>query len=236
MAADDDDDQVEVLSTFDTGERVGPTSVIHERGIPLAQRVRTGAFEDSALNLEGGVVPYSEIEYIALGVIHHNLGNMEPPKGMMRQVVGKIMGKNDRAESKASRVQESTFLDLYSSAHDAPFRLEAANVNYRAFLGKDAQYISRHNFYRLVVWLARRCSQARVNDGLRAFLERRREGVKTYGAVYDFELETQNELARLESMTAVSDLPLSSDSYANEDEGSAGGASSGEESWGHPGE
>ena len=218
---EEDDEQVEMLSAFETGERFSdaPSAVLHERGIPLALRVRSGHFEEGGLNLEGAQVFWGDIEFIALGTIRHVLGSLDAPKGMMRQVVGKMMGKSERAESKAARFQESVFLDLYSSSHDAPFRFEAANINYKSFLGKDAQYISQHNFYRLVVRLARGAQKASLNDNALAFILRRRDQVRSYAAVYDFELEVQNDLARLEHLTKTTQIDLSRDSYVTEEEG-----------------
>mgnify|MGYP000875874063 CR=1 FL=1 len=219
----DDEDVAEVIETFPTGERyVGePTgAVLHERGIPLALRVRSGFFEDSGINLEGASVEWGNIEYISLGIIRHSLGSLEPPKGMMRQVVGQIMGKGkgDRSDSKVPRYQESIFLDIYSSQHDAPFRFEAANINYRAFLGKEALYISQHNFYRLMVRIARKADKASLNDNAYFYLLRNRDQVRHHGAIYDYELESQTDLGRLELLHKTSEVDLSRDSYTTEDE------------------
>lgn len=217
----EDDDGAELIESFPTGEKyTGESSgaVIHERGIPLALRVRSGAFLENGLNLEGAQVEWGDIEYISLGVIRHSLGSMEPPKGMMRQVVGKIMGKNERSDSKAPRFQESMFLDLYSSRHDAPFRFEAANINYRSFLGKEALYISQHNFYRLCVRIARNSERAAVNDNAYHYLLRRRDMVRHHAAIYDYELESQTDLGRLDFLHKTSEIDLTRDSYTSEDE------------------
>jgi len=216
----EDDDGVEMITAFDTGEKFGeqpPGAVLHERGIPLAMRVRSGHMENG-LNLEGAQVAWEDIEFISLGIIHHSLGSMEPPKGMMRQVVGKIMGKSDRAESKNPRYQESIFLDIYSNKHDAPFRLEASNINYRAFLGKEALYISQHNFYRLLVRIARGAVRAHLNENAYQYIQRRRELVRSHPAIYDYELESQTDLGRLDTLRKTVDVDLTRDSYATEDE------------------
>ncbi len=220
MSDEAHDDDFQVVETFPTGEKFSESSgqVLHERGIPLALRVRSGFFEEGGLNLEGAQVLWPDIEYLSLGIIHHSLGSMEPPKGMMRQVVGKIMGKNDRADAKAPRYQESVFLDIYSSKHDAPFRFESAAINYKSFLGKDVLYISQHNFYRLLVRIARAASNACVNENAYQYLVRRRDQVKIYGAIYDYELESQTDLGRLEFLKRTCDLDLARDSYTTEEE------------------
>lgn len=220
MSEGQEDDGVEMITAFATGEKFGDQAsgaVLHERGIPLAMRVRSGHLENG-LNLEGAQLAWEDIEFISLGIIHHSLGSMEPPKGMMRQVVGKIMGKSDRAESKNPRYQESIFLDIYSNKHDAPFRLEASNINYRAFLGKEALYISQHNFYRLLVRIARGAKGAFLNENAYQYIQRRRELVRSHAAIYDYELESQTDLGKLESLRKTVDVDLSRDAYATEDE------------------
>jgi hypothetical protein len=133
---------------------------------------------------------------------------------------GKIMGKDDRAEKKVRTQQEFVLLDLYLSSQDAPFRLDSASLNYREFLGGDSAFISKHNFYRLVVRLGRKAVNARLNDNAVAFIRRKREQMRPHGAIYDFEVETQGDLLRrYDTLKQTAEMDLSRDSYATEEFG-----------------
>lgn len=224
MAEGEDDDwaaseEVQILHVSHTGERAdgNPAPVIHNRTIPLALRVRQGALSEAALVLENEEIPWEHVQYVAVGVVHHALNNMEPPKTMVRQVFGKIMGKDDKSERKAKNHQESILLDIYTGTSENPYRLDSVNVNYKAFLGGDQQFISVHNFYRLLVRLARLAKEARLNEAAVNFILRRREQIRPSAAVYDFELECQNEYRnRLDTLKKTTDLDLSRDNYAEE--------------------
>ena len=217
------EEPVEILESWGTGEKYQdrqPTGVVqHQRSFPLPLRVRSGAISPEFLRLEGAEIAWTDIRLFSLGIIHHSLGNMEPPSGMVRQMFGKIMGKNDRADKKVKSHQEFILLDLYLESQDAPFRFDSANINYREFLGSDVAFISMHNFYRLFVRLLRGGVKARVNDNAAAFLARRREQMRLYGAMYDYELDAQGDLRnRYDTLKAAKDLDLTRDNYADETE------------------
>jgi len=212
-------DDVEILSTRTTGEvhrapASVPGAVHHTRSTPLPMRCRSGYITEEALHLEGQEIPWNTIQLLAVGQIHHSLGDLEGPKTMMRQMFGKVMGKDGKDDKKAPRYQEFVFLDVIAKGHESPFRLEAANINYRQFLDGDQAFISWHNFYMLVVRIARHATQARLSDSAAAFIQRRREQMKKFGAVYDFELDTQHCLSRLETLSAVSEADLSRETWA----------------------
>ena len=74
-----------------------------------------------------------------------------------------------------------------------------------------------HNFFRLVVRIARGATQARVNEAAAHFLLRKRDQIRAVGAIYDFELECQNDLRnRLEQLRRTSEMDLTRDNYADE--------------------
>jgi hypothetical protein len=221
MTEDEDgEDQVQFLNVQLTGERAQPepTGVVqHTRAVGLAMRVRAGCITETHIELEGAQVAWGDIQLVAMGQIQHSLGSMDPPKTMVRQMFGKIMGKDDKAERKAKNHQESFLLDIYAANSDAPFRLDSVNINYRSFLGADQQFISMHNFFRLVVRIARGATQARVNEAAAYFLMRKRDQIRPVGAIYDFELECQNDLRnRLEQLRRTSEMDLTRDNYADE--------------------
>ena len=218
---EEDEEDIEIVEAYGTGERhiepLVPGVVQHQRSFPLPLRVRSGSLSEEFFLLEGAEVPWGEIKLLSLGTIHHSLGNMDPPKTMVRQMFGKLMGKDDRAEKKAARHQESILLDLYLGNQDAPYRFDSVNVNYREFLGADLAFISMHNFYRLVVRIARKATAAKVNDNCLAFLNRRREQIRPHGAVYDFELEAQADLRnRYANLKNSTDVDLTRDNYVEE--------------------
>ena len=214
----EDDEGVEILNISYTGERAGPVGPPqHERAVPLPIRVRTGCIDAEGLTLEGTLLPWDSIQYLALGLLHHSLGSMEPPKTMVRQVFSKLTNKDDGSVRKIAQYQEAWLLDIYGAPTDPPFRLDCVNINYRSFLGTDVAMISMHNFYRLVVRIARGATTARVNQYLTSLIKRRRDQIRPYGAIYDFETECQNELYQLQMLPLTSDLDLSRDNYATED-------------------
>ena len=213
-------EDVEILSTHTTGElhrapATTPGAVHHTRSTPLPMRCRAGLIAEEHLTLEGVEIPWSQIQLLAVGQIHHSLGDMDGPKTMMRQMFGKVLGKDAKDDKKAGpRYQEFVFLDVIAQGYDSPFRLEAANINYRQFLDGEVAFISWHNFYKLVVRIARLARAARVTESAQAFLNRRREQMKKFGAVYDFETDTQHALARLDTMPAVGEADLSRENWA----------------------
>lgn len=218
-AGPEEGDEVQILSTRTTGEvhrapASVPGAVHHTRSTPLPMRCRAGFITEEALHLEGTEVPWNTVELLAVGQIHHSLGDMEGPKTMMRQMFGKVMGKDGKDDKKAPRYQEFVFLDVIARGHESPFRLEAANINYRQFLDGEVAFISWHNFYKLVVRVARHATQARLTESAQAFLNRRREQMKKFGAVYDFELDTQHALSRLDTLPATKEADLSRENWA----------------------
>jgi hypothetical protein len=220
---DENGDEVQILNISYTGERARPDITgtgppQHERAVPLPFRVRTGAIEPEGLTLEGNLLPWETIQYMALGLLHHSLGSMEPPKTMVRQVFSKLTNKEDTSVRKVAQYQEAWLLDIYGAPNDPPYRLDSVNINYRSFLGRDVAMISMHNFYRLVVRIAREATLARVNQAAKSLIKRRRDQIRPVGAIYDFETDCQNELFVLESLTATSELDLTRDNYAEESE------------------
>lgn len=222
MDATPDGDEVEILSTHTTGEvhrapASVPGAVHHTRSTPLPMRCRAGLINEDHLTLEGVEIPWNTVRLLAVGQIHHTLGDMEGPKTMMRQMFGKVMGKDAKDDrGKSPRYQEFVFLDVIAKGYESPFRLESANINYRQFLEGEVAFISWHNFYKLVVRIARHATEAHLTESAQAFLNRRREQMKKFGAVYDFEMDTQHCLSRLDTLPVAGASDLSRENWASD--------------------
>lgn len=191
--------------------------LIHERGTPLPTRVRDGQFEEEHLVLEGLRVPWGDVYFLALGIIDQVVKDNDGPKGVFRKMMGKAMGKDDDSKSsnRGRQVSEVYILDLFIEGYEQAFRFDSGAINYRQFLD-EVGYISLHNFFKFCVHLARRTSQARFDQSLVGFLARRREQVRHYDAIYDFELELQSLIDKLDDQTEQQQVDLSRDSWMDE--------------------
>jgi hypothetical protein len=199
--------------------RGGPLK--HERSTPLPLRVKSGAMGQDFLLLETAHqtvdVPWEDIRFVALGWIEEERWEDDPKVALVR--MGEFLGGQNKAKKEATRpknVRESYYLDIFVEGRPEPFRLESSSLNYKAFLGQ-VSYISFQNFYRLVHRLCSGARQARFDDSLAAFLARRRDRVRRYRALYEFEAETQEVLQkRLAQQTDWSGLEFGPDRWAEE--------------------
>ncbi|MCA9794168.1 MAG: hypothetical protein KC910_20310 [Candidatus Eremiobacteraeota bacterium] len=191
--------------------------LIHERGTPLPTRIRDGQFEDEHLMLDGLRVPWDDVYFMALGIIDQVVKDNDGPKGVFRKMMGKARGSDDESKSsnRGRHVSEVYILDLFVDGYEQAFRFDSAAINYRQFLD-EVGYISMQNFFKFCVHLARRTTRARFDASLVGFLGRRRELVRHFDAIYDFELEVQNFIDRMDDQTEQKDVDLSRDSWMDE--------------------
>lgn len=195
---------------------------MHERSTPLPRRVKSGKITDQALTFdipdqEPLEVPWDQVELMALGLIEETPTDVSGPKGAMRQMFGKLTGKaSDNEERKMRQVREVYLLDVFVAHHDRPFRMDSATVNYKAFLGADMSFVSFQNFFRLATRLARNAINAKFDESLVHFFNRRRDQVRKYSAVYDFELELQQIRQKMEHLPGHDQLKLERETWADE--------------------
>ncbi|MBI3925257.1 MAG: hypothetical protein HY319_06930 [Armatimonadetes bacterium] len=210
---------MEILHVTELGPEpsTGSRALHHDRSVPLPSRVRSGSMEEESLVLEGAEIPWEDITLIGLGIVEWVVKDAEGPQTMVQKMIGKaLMGREEeKGSGKGKQTSDVYFLDLFAQGHDQAFRFDSATVNYRQFLD-DVGYISLHNFYKLVIQLCRRAVNARFDPSMAAFVERRRHEVRRYGAIYDFELEIQNFMNRLDTMIPQSELDLSRDNWMDE--------------------
>ncbi len=160
--------------------------------VPL--RIKSGSYDDEHLTITTSCnerkIPWSDIHYICLGCIEETLGGSEAPKSGMRNVIRKLLfgdKQEDRAK-KQTRVQY--ILDIFVDNHEAAFRFDSVNINYKSFLG-EVSYISFHNFKRLFQMIVDRAQKSHFNRSAVALLKKRQDKVHRYSTVYDFELDCQ---------------------------------------------
>lgn len=195
---------------------------VHGRSTPLPKRVKVGKVTEQTLQFflpdqELIEFPWDQIELMALGLIEEAATDVSGPKGAMRQMFGKLTGKaSENEERKTRQVREIYLLDVYIKNHDQPFRMDSATVNYKSFLGADMSYVSFQNFFRLATRLARHAVNARFDEALVAFFTRRKDGVKKFPAVYDYELELQQSRQKLEHLATHDQLKLDRETWAEE--------------------
>lgn len=199
-----------------------PRQPIHERSTPLPRRVKSGKitethFQVDIPDLEPMEIPWDQIELMTLGLIEETPTDVSGPKGAMRQMFGKLTGKaSENEERKTRQVREVYLLDLYQRNQGQPFRLDSATVNYKSFLGPDMSFVSFQNFFRLATRLARHAGQARFDENLVNFFNRRRDQVRKYPAVYDYELEIPSLRMKLEHLAGPDQLKLDRETWADE--------------------
>lgn len=199
-----------------------PRALKHSRSTPLPARAREGSFTEEHLILGGAEIPWGDVHHVSLGIVDQTVRDAQAAGGMMRKVVGKVMGKEDESKGgshqKGKQVREVYLLDLYCEGYAQPFRLDSGSINYRMFLD-EVGYVSMHNFFRFTVRLCRQLGAALFDESLVAFLARRRESVRHYGALYDFELDVAASMDREEAWTAQTEVDLTRDSWVEEWDG-----------------
>lgn len=144
-------------------------------------------------------VSWGDVELLCVGVLEEPVGTPRESRSPMRKMVRQVFfGENAREEEKIRKVRDVWMLDVYVAGQGAPYRFDAASVNYRSFFGQ-VSYISQQNFQRLVACVARDSHEARLNASAVAFLQAHRERIKRYASVQDFELESSQCRERLGS-------------------------------------
>lgn len=187
------------------------------RSVPLPVRIRDGAFREDHLEVGGERIPWDSIHFVALGIIDQMVKDSELKKGPLRKMMQKVVGGEDNSSAKerAKQVREVYILDLFTDIQDQPFRFEAGNINYKAFLDR-VGYVSHHNFFRFCVHLARRLPHATITQSLASFLQKRRDKVVHFPDFHDFELETDQQQKTARDVLPMSEVDLSKDSWVDE--------------------
>lgn len=197
--------------------------LLHQRTTPLPLRIKSGHFTEEALvgeTPQGTVeIPWSEVEYVALGMIVERSEQEAEAykvqrlvKGISRMATG---GSPSDDKDKIVSYKPTNYLDLYCRGREAPLRFDSLSVNYRGFLGPNLSHVSFQNFFRLVREVCRRCSQAQFLQGIKPFLAWDRDHMRKYQAVHDFENETFLAITRRQKLIPWSELDFTRTGWAD---------------------
>jgi len=198
----------------------------------LPLRVRAGAFHDDHFAIETSQevfeIPWDKVTLLTMGIIEEDVADVDGPRSGMRNFVRKMFFGEDSGQNAVKKqVREVYLLDLYVERMDTPFRIESTSINYRRLL-PEAGYVSFQNFLSLAQLIAGRCRMSRFDCSCFDFLGGRRDQVRRYASVYDFDLESHTARAHLKDQRLRGDLYPGEKSRVAEEQAAAGVAPGGD--------
>lgn len=197
--------------------------LFHKRATPLPNRIKSGYFTEEALvgETSGATIeiPWDSIEHVALGMIVERSEQdasaykvQKLVKNFSRMAQGNV---RDDDKDKIITLKPTNFLDIYSSSREEPLRFDSSSINYRSFLKEKLSHVSFQNFFRLVREICQRSQKAYFTDSVQAFLAWKRDKVKVYNTVHDFEHDTFLCFSRQRHLVAWSDLDFTRTGWAD---------------------
>lgn len=197
--------------------------LFHKRATPLPNRVKSGYFTDEALvgETSGATIeiPWDSIEHVALGMIIERSEQdasaykvQKLVKNFSRMAQGNV---RDDDKDKIVTLKPTNFLDIYCSNREEPLRFDSSSINYRSFLKDKLSHVSFQNFFRLVREICQHSQKACFTDSVQAFLEWKRDKVKTYNTVHDFEHDTFLCFSRGRHLVSWADLDFTRTGWAD---------------------
>lgn len=197
--------------------------LFHKRATPLPNRIKSGYFTDEALvgETSGATIeiPWDSIEHVALGMIIERSEQdasaykvQKLVKNFSRMAQGNV---RDDDKDKIVTLKSTNFLDIYCSNREEPLRFDSSSINYRSFLKDKLSHVSFQNFFRLVREICQHSQKACFTDSVQAFLEWKRDKVKTYNTVHDFEHDTFLCFSRGRHLVSWADLDFTRTGWAD---------------------
>lgn len=197
--------------------------LFHKRATPLPNRIKSGYFTDEALvgETSGATIeiPWDSIEHVALGMIIERSEQdasaykvQKLVKNFSRMAQGNV---RDDDKDKIVTLKPTNFLDIYCSNREEPLRFDSSSINYRSFLKDKLSHVSFQNFFRLVREICQHSQKACFTDSVQAFLEWKRDKVKTYNTVHDFEHDTFLCFSRGRHLVSWADLDFTRTGWAD---------------------
>lgn len=197
--------------------------LFHKRATPLPNRIKSGHFTENALvgETSGATVeiPWENIEHVALGMIVER-SEQEASAYKMQKLVKNFSrmaqgNVRDDDKDKIITLKPTNFLDLYCSDREEPLRFDSSSINYRSFLKDKLSHVSFQNFFRLVREVCQHCQKADFTESVQAFLAWKRDKVKMYNTVHDFEYDTFLCLSRGRHLVTWADLDFTRTGWAD---------------------
>lgn len=210
--------QYKLLDDDDSSAKHGP--LIHTRSLPLPLRVKSGKITPDKLIIstasEDIEIPWVKIKFISLGMVAEKSEVDAKPFQFQKIMTGLLKGHEAAKDDKIVSFREVNLLDFFADGMDEPIRIDSSNVNYKAFLGK-MSYSSFQNFFRLVHDITVNCKEARFTENVRNFLLWKKDKVKKYPALHEYEDEFMNCYNRLDKMLTWDQIDFTRNAWQQEE-------------------
>lgn len=185
--------QYKLLDDDDAQTKRGP--LIHTRSLPLPLRVKSGKITPEKLIIataaEDIEIPWCKIKFVSVGLIAEKSEVDAKPFQFQKIMTGLMKGHEAAKDDKIVSFREVNLMDIFADGMDEPIRIDSSSVNYKSFLGK-MSYTSFQNYFRLVHDIAIKCTEARFSENIRIFLLWKKDKVKKYSALHEYEDELMN--------------------------------------------
>ncbi|MCL5036279.1 MAG: hypothetical protein M1269_04085 [Chloroflexi bacterium] len=180
----------------------------------LPIRVRGGEIDGEYLVLYTAVdkkrIAWLDVKIICLGIIKEVVGDFEPPKSMLRNLVRGVMYGEKESDRQVPKTIRNVYLvDIYVGESEIPYRIDSTLFDYRNLLEK-LDFISINNFRKMFEKLAKSATTSRFDKNSAAFLCMRTYDLRKVGSVYDFDLESLEARRNLEKHIPQCDLQFKS--------------------------
>ncbi len=173
-----------------------------ESGGQLPLRVRSmmlkaGSFQVSTSSGEF-VIPRDSVVFITFGIIDEEVGFSEARQSGLRKMIrGMVFGEEQVPHAPQKSYRHVHLMDVFVKGEERPFRIDGAHFNYRLILD-EVGHNSNENFRNFMASLISLCPNCYFTRSVQGFILRRKEEVKHYNGVYDFEIDSQQARRRMD--------------------------------------
>lgn len=156
------------------------------------------------------LIPRDSVVFISFGIIDEEVGFSESRQSSLRKMIrSALFGEDQGTETSPKSFRHVHLMDIFVKGEERPFRIDGAHFNYRSVLD-EVSHNSADNFRNLMASLIRSCPNCFFTRSAQGFILRRKEEVKHYNGVYDFEIESQQCRRRMDEQIPCERLRLDS--------------------------